>query len=479
MEQVREYPIEFELELTESQLKRMLPYFPKDETTGGYGGFKWNEETMTALFSVRMAPFLMEVFSRTGIEWDYKELFEKYSFKNEIDCSSQDFLRDEQYEVMKKACSKNSGIIQCRTGWGKGTFMTYMLKHYKGDGNILILAPMLSVLDELKDRGRQYGIEYGDRIRTMHAAGFMNSGEKENKATIEWLSNVDLVLVDELENVPSTLESLLRDFCTSYRFLYGFSATANKYQHMELTWDKINFASLHPETVKILYYFGQSLAFKLSSKSLIINKVWGKMNPEVRCYYKGDHYNFTQSVEGAIRSPGALELIFKVAEKTKGVLLIPVKNQKQGEYFLDAFKETSIKAAFWKSGSIKTTDNVVSKQPIKDYLSLKEAVDNCELEVLICTSLGYRGVDFQTVNDIVLLVGTNNSVVNQIVGRGERNNDDLNIWMLFNESDRDKDYRNGTNKMETPIFNACNGSRIKQMTSSHEFKIKEHEMEFL
>jgi hypothetical protein len=329
---------------------------------------------------------------------------------------------------------------------------------------------MLSVLDELKDRLRKYNVDLS-RVKGIHAAGYNNSNYKDSPEEREFMANVDLIIVDEIENVSPSMEKIFREFCPNYRLIYGFSATANKYAHMELSWDKIDLTKLHPETVSILYWFGGSLAFKESQKSLVIKKVWGYVKPEHSPGYLSDFVNFANATKNALMNQSCLKIIDMArTQYPDNVMLVPVKTKEEGEFFYNGLSE-NYKVCFWCKEYIK--HNVNDTPEIKTYDDLKPIIDQKQVQILVCTSVGYRGVDFQTISDILLVIGASNAVVNQIIGRAERYNGEIRVWLLFNRADKGINYKEEPEKLSTPILDASNGARLKQLRMCHQVRIEE------
>lgn len=484
-ETVRNYPLEFDVKLTKDQEKLVRKFFPYDKEDHHPYGYYYDSVNQIATFSVHMIAYISYVFNQCNIKYDFKRICDLYAFTPEFDVSKPDFLRPHQYQVAKKLASKVGGIVVCYTGWGKNTLITYLLKHYKGEGNILIMGPTLSVLDEIKARAEKYGIIFGNRIKCIHPTGFMNSNYKDDIECIEWLKEVSLILVDEIENVPSSMESIFREYCINYKYIYGFSATPCRSEHVELTWGKFDMLKLHQDTINVLYYFGQCLAFHESSKGVTVNKIYGTIPPEYSNPYKSDFTNYSNAVDNAIMSKDVIKYIQYIKSLyPDNVLFIPVKTNKQGMHLFrlltNNYKDPdkNYSTVFWSGSGFSISEdlsekNEKGKEFISNYDNLKVRVDEKKVKILIATSVGYRGCDFQTVTDILLIIGTSNAIVNQIVGRGMRSEEELRVWMLYNKVDKNIDWRTSPSEMSTPIFNATNGSRLKQIKSAHTIVVNE------
>lgn len=475
---MRAYPLEFGVKLTKEELNRVAKYFPvevietEDEVVTKPLGFSFNEETQETVFSVREIPYLFNIFQIERISFDFSELIQTFNYGSAFDVTNPDFLRPEQYGVAKNMAIKSGGVVQCRTGWGKGTLITYLVKHYIGNGNVLIIGPTLSVLDELKARFQKYNLTL-DNVMFIHAAGFNNSGYKDDEYHTEFMKKVDLIIVDEIENVPVTLENIFRIYCLNYRYIYGFSATANKYTHSMLVWDPKIITKLSRETMSVMYFFGQSLAFFESQKRINIIKAYSRIPPEYPNPYKGDNFNFMKAVENAVMNLSVIKYIKYIKQLyPENTLLIPVKTKKQGQFIYDNIKGL-MSSVFWYGGGFEYNKNDENLVGLKNYDTLKERVDQGKIQALICTQVGYRGVDFQTISDILLIVGTSNAIVTQIVGRAERFTGEIRVWMLYNIDDKGIDFRSNPNDLLTPILDACNGARMKQLVACHSHSISE------
>ena len=464
--------IEFEVYLDEKSYNKITEWFPYDEDDKYYLGHTYDYETNIATFSTSLVRYIWDIFSSYNINTESLKQLIKYN-KNKIplDVSNDEVgsgkLKPIQYECVKSIANNNSGLIQAETGFGKNVMITYIITHYLGKGNILIIAPTISILDEIKQRAKLFNVEFDEsKIRAVHAAGFMNSKYKDTKEWTSFMKKVELILIDESENITSSIESILRNYTINYKYIFGFSATANKYIEMKLDYDTIynNFYQLGKETVSLLYFLGLSVFYHVSDKPINIIKYWDYIEPEQELPYWQQKREVLIAEENAFKSDGYINAIKYIRQAYPDkILFIPVRYKKYGKMLIDIFADD--KVAFWDASGIITSKGY--GKDIADYAQLKEEMDSHKLNILAGTSVAYRGVDFKYITDTLLLLGANNSLVNQCLGRCLRTTDDVRVWLLFNKADKYIDFRKQADQLSTPIFDGLNGSKIKKIKLAH------------
>ena len=160
------------------------------------------------------------------------------------------------------------------------------------------------------------------------------------------------------------------------------------------------------------------------------------------------------------------------------VLYIPVKTIKQGTRLLEHCNRKGYKAVFWKAGKITSTDNIknlnikyyvkpkkLKKEDIgKKFSTLKDMANKHKLQIIIGTSISYRGIDIKAITDVLLIIGASSSIVEQCVGRATRADEDIRVWLLDNANDRYVNWRKNASELSTPVWDGLQGAKMKQLS---------------
>ena len=127
---------------------------------------------------------------------------------------------------------------------------------------------------------------YNNKVRFVHPAGFLNSNDKNNKDTIEWMNNVDMILMDEGENVSGSLNTIINKYCKNARIFYSFCGTADRFNNWKLSYENLQgrLHMLHQETLNLMYYFGTVNVYKTLPKKLNINRTYLPLPQEEKLF---------------------------------------------------------------------------------------------------------------------------------------------------------------------------------------------------
>jgi hypothetical protein len=460
-----------------------------DDNPGELGPCVLIDEGDKISFSIHIVSLVLRKLA--SFQVDYSCISEYYGSPLEFDLSNQDYLRDDQYEFMKIILSKYSGLIQLPTGYGKNTMITYMINKYLGSGNILIMAPISSVLSEIKVRCEAYGIEVSEdfdkRVSMMNPIGFLNSNKKDLFRVKEWLDDVSLIIIDESENINESLRVVLEDYCYNHKYIYGTSASAEKYNGTDLT-NLTRFNKLSYATYSLIHYIGLGAVYKKSDKGMIISVAETKFPKEPYNPYWNQEKVFNCAMKAAIESDLPTRYIKYILPYTDGVLLVPVKSGKQGRLIYDNLVKEGIISCYWDAGTIDT--NAIITTPLTDPSTLpppklkkdgtprkvqtgqldptkinnteelKVAINTNIIKVLIGLPVSYKGFDAKNISDVMMMVGSQYNTVAQIAGRAERyttnTGKEFTVWLL-----------KPSNESDCPINLACHYSRVKHLKNSH------------
>lgn len=491
--------IQFKLDIGFDRWNSLKKYFGMNDETGELKGCSYDYKTGIATFSSKLLPFVYDYLQSIKLDTECLNEVAKYiSFKVPIDTTSKEMkgfgkkvcqrtndniitLKDEQYDFIKKICKRPYGLVSLYTGMGKGMLISYLASNYTGDGNICIIVPNLSVKAELEERIKVCGFSYTSRVRCIHPAGFLNSSEKDYIDTKKWFEKVDMILMDEGENVSSSLNIIINKYCKNVRMFYSFCGTADRFNNWKLSYDNLKgkFDKLHNETVELMYYFGTVSVYRALPKQLNINLTYLPLPPEQKLPTWMQKQAVPKAVDNVFHSNAFLKYLDYIVENYPNkVIYCPVKTIAQGEYLLDYCNKKDYKAVFWQASSIDSTDNIKNlkikwyvkpeKIPKKDqgknYTTLKEQANKHNVQIIFGTSTTYRGIDIKAITDVILMIGASSSIVEQCIGRAARTDEEIRVWLLSNENDRYVDWRNKANELSTPVWDGLQGAKFKHIS---------------
>lgn len=286
--------------------------------------------------------------------------------------------------------------------------------------------------------------------------------------------------MDEGENVSTTTRKIFEK-CINLESCYAFSATSDRFtnKHLDYTHLKNQLNSLHKETSELIYYFGTTIVHQMPEKLVHVNRTYLQLPIEPI----PNEWQKQQAVPIAVKSvifSDAFIRYFDYIEEyySDKVLFVPVKTIEQGKYLLDYCNEYDYKAVFWSgSGGVKSTNNIKSLK-INSYEDIKKNANEHKFSIIIATNISFKGIDIKAITDILLVIGTNASVVNQIIGRAYRATEDIRLWLLYNENDRYVDWYGHPEQLSTPIYDACNGARMKQIRNAQKYVLQDIDVNY-
>ncbi len=359
---------------------------------------------------------ITQILKDMAIDVDTSELTEKIGFPVYSDLG-QMFLRPEQYDFLKRAMRLWSGVLSLPTAYGKNVMIVYLCMCSKiRNSNILICAPSYSIVDEIKQRFERYGISISTdmnpscKIWAINPVGFM--ARKDIGQYQDWLDRVDMLIVDECDTVTNSLEELITEHLPKARIHLGFSATVDKLKGANLTKIK-NFNGLRTETVKILKYFGPAIVHKEPSKVIRI------VESDIAFGNYNNLWSYDKCVNQVWHSFRMIPYLKACIEDNnkyaRSTILIPFTNRGHVEHLLDNPKLKQYTLAMWTASGIKFNDR--EEEVGAGLERVKELVNNHEIDVLLTTSVGFKGVDITELKSVMFITGSSYGNVTQILGR--------------------------------------------------------------
>jgi len=361
---------------------------------------------------------ISRILGKLGIEVDFKELFQKVG-KPIFEDIGQQYLYPEQYEYMKQVMKYWSGCIGTPTGSGKGTMITYLCQaSLIRNKKIVICAPTYSIVEELKMRLDKYNIKSSSefeedcRVWVVNPAGLMARHKKDEYKS--WLEDVDMVIVDESDAITDSLERFIVEFLPNCKYFYGFSATLEKRKGLDFTGID-SFKNILSTAARILIYIGLGIVYKPPTK---------KIRVVITPLQTGDYQNYWSYARCVIKItkstyfPLYLRMCIRDNNKIKrSPILFPYTDIKQIEHLMtnEILKPYTI--AIWSASGIRYNNRPEEKGVGLERVKEICDSDNCDIDVLCCTSVGFKGVDIVSLKSVLFITGSSYGIITQILGR--------------------------------------------------------------
>lgn len=395
----------------------------------------------------------------------------------ELDDSWYEFFSTDRNGVNQVFCIESlmkrlNGVMQVPTGSGKSEMIVATAMSLKEPGNILLVTPFKSIHEELSNRFKKRGVEVplsfdvNYKINVIQSAGYYNSNRFHNEECDKWMSNVKMILIDECENIADTLEILLNEKLTNYRYIYGFSASSDKLDGKILNASE-GFVRYNTTAYKVMKYVGQSIVFIEPTLKLRYNVIKSsfsdiKLPPFLR---NNQQALYANSMKSVVTSPAMDKCLKIILENKVDILYIPLFSWNNGWALYEKILRLGYNPVLWRSGEIRHELKLDDGVTIKNYSDLKkycaEMGDKNRVDVIMSTSVGFLGIDIPQISDVALYVGTSFSRVSQPIGRAFRNKTP-GVW-IFEET--------GSNK--NMFYQRCTWKRKAVIRNTYNFDYKE------
>lgn len=409
-----------------------------------------DDKYVVPFHSIRL---VTKVLKSLGLDVDVsnlKSVFDKPDF-NDL---GQLFLRDEQYLFMKQVFKYFNGVLQLPTGYGKNVMMVYyIMASLHRLGNIIIFAPTYSLVAETQDRCAKYNVEINSeynlesKVWIVNPIGLLNSSRIDNPDILEWLSRVTTIIIDESDAIPMSTSTLIDKYLPKSLYRIGMSATADKLTGLDLTSFK-NLNQISEDTLQVLLYLGPAIVYKEPSRKIRI------VTTPLYCGDYGNFYSYDKCVNQVTHSrvfvPYVKTCIKDNNRRKKATILLPFANRRHVSHLLTDVRLQEFRIAMWTANEIVFNDGTVNKNPELNYI--KDLVNTQQLDMLMCSSVGFKGVDIVGLKSVMFISSSSFGQTTQILGRIFRyQGDELpTVYILENLS-------------WNPLFNAARKKRFEYL----------------
>lgn len=334
---------------------------------------------------------------------------------------------------------------------------------------VLIVAPGKKPLDELVKRCKTaFNLDIPNQdlsINAMITGGVMNSKNKtdknQSKQFANLLSSYDWVLVDEVEYCINPGGCYIFDRCTNAEVMYAFSGTAEKKKAQMISLNNGLKDDCVIDNINLIKYFGPSIVYR-SPQTLNIRNIFVTTPAFSNLTFPQELFNNTESnvYSNVMNVIWTNEEIIKVIEKAVirfPKLFIPVNN-------LATILSTWIDKWIGKFRMLLVCGegyiyyDLSGNRTNIDLTQSCDLIKNCQVDVILSTSAGYRALDFPGLTNILLIQGNIAGVVLQCVGRVARGTES-NIISLIPENSNTR----------IPIYSKGLDARTKMIKDYYKF----------
>lgn len=352
-----------------------------------------------------------------------------YPIRNSISSQIPDnvdysILRDYQVADATTILSYTNGLVQLPTGYGKTYLMSWLCDYLPKP--ILITEPTLALCDEIRSR---IGESRMDNIYIVNPTAYWARIERDDS----WIESIRTILSDEMMSVTDSIKKFFDRMPHLIR-IYGFSATPDRYVNTRLQFIKDH--KLHDDTCEILQYYGPAIVYSKMRKSITIYEDELHLGSCGWSMAQYDHWKYKKANDKCFNAKCLPGYIKDCIRRSTGPILFPFTDHKQIEWIFNSPELSEYRIALWDSESVRLNNGkeFTKSHPwirksdgekFDPYRLVKYMIENNQVQVIFTSSVGFKGVDFPTLRNLILMVGSNAGNIIQIVGRVCRSNDPI------------------------------------------------------
>lgn len=387
-------------------------------------------------------------------------------------------LRDYQNSDILFMLKYRRGLLQVTVGYGKTQCICTLIRYFHDElgKNVLVVTPGSKSRDEIRKRykslyGEDLSIKLGDSVCCAMTSGLMNRNCMKDpelrRLEEEKLKKVNIILSDETEmTVGNDAGRWIYDNATNAELCYGFSGTASKKDGQMLTFAR-GITDTVMENKEILRIFGPALVYRLPT-NIEVDDITIYTSALDNIEFTDEDFNQDDNVYLSVLTkiwtdPSMCRLVVKIIKKYPKIFiginnLNTVINEWISNYFIPN-KIRTLLICF--DGYIYIDENGNSTN-----LTLEEAgeyVKNNMCDVIPSTASGFRGLDFPSLQNVLLVAGNIASSICQQAGRAARGNHMRIISITSKSGKRIPCYTKGLNiryDLISSYFKYCNINKI-------------------
>lgn len=375
-------------------------------------------------------------------------------------------LRDYQNEDVLYMLKYRRGILQVTTGYGKTQCLAELMNYFHNElgENVLVITPGSKPRDEIIKRynslfGKKIPIGIDEPMSCIMTTGFLNRKCMKDPSLIkleeEKLKKYTVVLGDEIEYTCGNKSGKwIYDHLVNAKVFYGVSGTASKKDAKMITFAK-GITDVILDNKDLVSVYGSALVYRLPT-NITVDRITIHTETLDKLSFTKEDFSQDSNVYLNVltkiwTNPEVCKLIIRIIKKYPKIFigindLNTVINEWIHNYFIPEKLRTLL---ICYDGYIYYDENGNSKG-----LTLEEAekyVKNGLVDVIPSTASGFRGLDFSSLQNVLLVVGNLASQVCQIAGRASRGTY-MRILSIINKSGKGIPcYTKGLNKRDELI----------------------------
>lgn len=356
----------------------------------------------------------------------YPRSNEYLKLSDNIDYSS---LRDYQVNDAKEILSNKCGLVQTYTGYGKTYIMSWLCNYLPKP--ILITEPTLVLCEEIRSR-----INDMTDIYIINPTAYFARKDRDDS----WMMDIKTLLSDEMMSVTESIKKVFQNILNVDR-VYGFSATPDKMNNTRL---QFLYDGLSDSTCEIIQYYGLTIVYSTLRKCIRVYEDNVKLGS---CKFTMDdyeHWKYRIAINKCFKSPNLVNYLESCILRCNSPILFPFTDHKQIEWLMNDTTLSKYRLVLWDAYSVTLNNGRVftKDDPWKNskgieytpYELIKYMINNNQVNVVFCSSVGFKGVDITGLSNIILMIGSNAGNVIQMVGRVCRS-DNPSIFLPKNLDD--------------------------------------------
>ena len=338
-------------------------------------------------------------------------------------------LREYQLKDVEKILKSPRGIGKLYTGYGKTELILSIIESYlennvtslKDTANYIqavILVPTNSIKEEIIFRMKKWNVKK-DFIEIINPVGFLKSNLAKDLDFKKRLLATKLLIIDEVHHVPAnSVMKMVYKYLPNIEYCYGFSATPDPKDGTTPT-ILLPPYSMNPGVVKLVSVCGQVLVSRKASHKKFANiyLIDGEFSPTKVTL---NEFKYSECLDATAKSDKFINFVKNVYKHDKKIYL-PVHKIETGKYIYKKLKQLGVNVIYWDA-------NTILPESIENLKSIKEYVNKSDKVVLITTSVSYEGVDFPSMDSVILYHGQNWRMTLQPVGRAR--SDKIDIYLI-------------------------------------------------
>jgi len=342
-------------------------------------------------------------------------------------------LKDHQIEAVNQCFKQGRGTVVVATGGGKtlicATLIETLLEHFGAGSKIVLIVPGIQLIDQTYKEFINYGIDKntismfsGDNkldlnSRIIIAGSNILLSKKQN---IDWLYDVDAILIDEVHKVRASNEinKVLSKIKTDHKF--GFTGTMP--EDIIDQWNIIG--QIGPILTKVSSHTLREENLLTQAKIKIL-KLHHKNNPKYDFKKSKEDLTINWETENDFiyNSEWRNDIIKSLCGKINNNILILVDRISHGEILYNKISTLGNKQVFFIRGEVEVED----REKVREIMEISNNIVCIAISNIFSTGINIKNLPYI----IFALAGKAKVKIIQAIGRGLRLHENKERLIIF------------------------------------------------